>query len=106
MKTPYIRFIDLRDQFIVPFDLTAGSLLDLIASCAESQPLTVMGCMNCGLASPATLHRKLDDLMCFGYIEHKMKDKRTKYVVPTEKANKYFESLSAAIKVAAMGTTK
>jgi len=105
MTTPYIHFVNLRDQFIVPFDLTAGQVLDLIAACAEQEPLTVVRCMNSGIASPATTHRKLNDLLCFGYIEQQFKgtNRRTKYLVPTDKANKYFEQLSAAIKVAAMG---
>ena len=105
MTTPYIHFVNLRDQFIVPFDLTAGQLLDLIGACSDEEPLTVMKCMNAGIASPATTHRKLNDLICFGYVEQQYKggNRRTKYIVPTDKAKKYFEHLSAAIKVAAMG---
>lgn len=104
MTTPYIHFVNLRDRLLLPFDLTAGQLLDLIGVCADDdEPLTVTACMKSGIASPATVHRKLTDLIAFGYVEHKTIDGRTKHLVPTEKANKYFEHLSAAIKVAAMG---
>jgi DNA-binding MarR family transcriptional regulator len=105
MTTPYIHFVNLRDQFVVPFDLTAGQILDLIGACADQEPLTVTGCMASGIASPATTHRKINDLICFGYVQQEFKggNKRTKYLVPTDKAKKYFEQLSAAIKVAAMG---
>ena len=103
MTTPYIHFVNLREKFTVPFDLTAGQLLDLIGACADDEPLTVTACMKSGIASPATVHRKLTDLIAFGYVEHKTIDGRTKHLVPTEKASKYFEHLSAAIKVAAMG---
>ena len=105
MTTPYIHFVNLRDQFTVPFDLTAGQVLDLIGACADDEPLTVMKCMRAGVASPATTHRKIEDLIAFGYVETQQKNgnKRTKYLVPTDKAKKYFEHLSAAIKVAAMG---
>lgn len=105
MTTPYIHFVNLRDQFIVPFDLTAGQVLDLIGACADDEPLTVMKCMSAGIASPATTHRKLNDLICFGYVETQFKggNKRTKYLMLTDKAKKYFEQLSAAVKVAAMG---
>jgi len=105
MTTPYIHFVNLRDNFVLPFDLTAGLLLDLIGACADDEPLTVTKCMNAGIASPATTHRKLNDLICFGYIEtqFKGKNRRTKYLMPTDKAKDYFEQLSKAIKVAAMG---
>jgi len=51
------------------------------------------------IASPATLHRKLDELREEGLIEQMFegKDRRTKYLVPTKAADAYFAKMSKAI---------
>ncbi len=48
------------------------------------------------IASPATIHRKLDELRELGLIEQVFegKNRRTKYLVPTKLANTYFEKMS------------
>jgi DNA-binding MarR family transcriptional regulator len=51
------------------------------------------------IASPATLHRKLDELREAGLIQQVFegKDRRTKYLVPTKEADAYFAKMSKAI---------
>ena len=51
------------------------------------------------LASPATLHRKIDALREAGLIEQIFvgKNRRTKYLVPTKDTHAYFAKLSKAI---------
>ena len=51
------------------------------------------------IASPATIHRKLDELRELGLIEQVFegKNRRTKYLVPTKLANIYFEKMSEAM---------
>ena len=51
------------------------------------------------IASPATLHRKLDELREGGLIEQSFegKNRRTKYLVPTKEADSYFSKMSKAI---------
>jgi DNA-binding MarR family transcriptional regulator len=59
--------------------------------------------MNLGsIASPATLHRKLDALREAGFIEFVFegKNRRTKYLVPTSNADKYFDKLGDALVIA------
>ena len=45
------------------------------------------------------MHRKIDILRKQGWIDlvHEGEDRRTKYLVPTNKAYKYFDSLSKAM---------
>ncbi len=51
------------------------------------------------LASPATLHRKIDALREAGLIEQIFvgKNRRTKYLVPTKDTHAYFGMMSKAI---------
>jgi DNA-binding MarR family transcriptional regulator len=51
------------------------------------------------IVSPATLHRKLDELREAGLIEQSFqgKNRRTKYLVPTKEADSYFAEMSKAI---------
>ena len=84
-------------------DETARVLLTRIAVQASlyNDPLSVTQTMNgfAYLASPATVHRKIDDLLDAGYLtfSYKGDNRRTKYLVPTDKANKYFDALAVAI---------
>ena len=54
------------------------------------------------IASPATLHRKLDELREGGLIEQTFegKNRRTKFLVPTKAANAYFDRMSGAMQSA------
>ena len=54
------------------------------------------------IASPATLHRKLDELREAGLIEQVFEgtDRRTKYLVPTKAVDFYFAKMSKAITTA------
>lgn len=97
----YLKFVKLRK--VMTFDMTAQALLDLIClRHAEGVPMKVTDAMKLkDLASPATLHRKLDDLFAFGYIEHKfLKDRRTKFLAPSDKAIAYVAQMNAAMYIA------
>jgi DNA-binding MarR family transcriptional regulator len=101
----YLRFLALagalEGQLVEEIDATAMSLLELIAVAADKgSPLTVTQAMNLTqLASPATLHRKLSQLVEAGYVEQcfEGKNRRTKYLVPTSKANKHFAQLGKVL---------
>ena len=108
MKEVYLRFIALANslsgesQALSAVDETAKQLLDVIASRhAQDKTMTVTDAMALtSLASPATIHRKLDVLREAGLIEQIFGDnnRRTKYLVPTKAADKYFESLGKLMK--------
>jgi DNA-binding MarR family transcriptional regulator len=72
-------------------------LLEFLAmNASNGMPLCVAGAMSLSsIASPATLHRRIDDLIAKGYISHKFEDdKRTKFLIPTSKANAYFKKVA------------
>ncbi|CAB4122727.1 hypothetical protein UFOVP33_43 [uncultured Caudovirales phage] len=100
MTTPlYLRFLAHAGDNVLPCDRTAQCLLEVIA-CTRNDPLTVSEAMGMAdIGSPATLHRKLDDLREAGLIEQIQIDgnRRTKYVIPTKKAMTHFERLSTAM---------
>lgn len=52
------------------------------------------------IASPATVHRKLNDLREAGLIEQSFasNNRRTKYLTPTKAADKYFSNLGEMMK--------
>jgi len=102
----YLRFIalthaiedDFRSQDI---DLTAQRLLEVLAVAAERQPLTVTEAMSlANVASPATLHTKLTQLLAAGYVEFRFEggNRRTKYIYPTREADKQFDAMGQALK--------
>lgn len=98
----YLRFLAHAGDDVLPCDRTAQCLLEVIA-CTRNDPLTVSECMEMGdLASPATIHRKLDDLMSFGLIEQIQVEgnRRTKFLMPTKLAMTHFERLSKAMELA------
>jgi len=86
----YLLFIKNSVEIDGPQDADARQLLDVIClNHAEGHPITVTQAMSIhSIASPATLHRKLDALGNGDWIEHEYKggNKRTKYLVPTTKA--------------------
>ncbi|WP_310610167.1 hypothetical protein [Limnohabitans sp.] len=108
MKEIYLRFLALANVMdgksvqLSAIDETAKQLLNVIASHhAQGKPMTVTQAMALSsLASQATIHRKLDDLREVGLIEQVFegKNRRTKYLVPTNSANEYFSNLGLLMK--------
>ena len=83
-------------------DRVSVALLDEISLC-DAEPLSVTEAMTLSfIASPATIHRKLDELLEKGLIEHKYEDenRRTKYLVPSAKALDHYARLGAAVREA------
>ena len=82
---------------ITAIDETAKRLLEIIAlSHAQNQPLTVSEAMALEpIASPGTIHRKLDMLRELGLINQIFQgdNRRTKYMVTTTIADDYFDTL-------------
>jgi DNA-binding transcriptional ArsR family regulator len=111
MKNTYLRFLSLMHAMdpasgaLSSVDEVAKQLLNTIAlRHADNKPLTVTEAMTMGaIASPATLHRKIDDLREAGLIEQVFegKNRRTKYLVPTPAADKYFANLGQVMTEAA-----
>lgn len=101
MMDRYFRFIELSASNILPVDLVATKLLEYIAVCEDDENSATVGdAMRCKkLGSPATLHRKLDDLLAAGLVVHDfdLNNRRTKYLVLTAKAQDHFASLGRAI---------
>jgi len=97
----YIKFLNESVGIPKPQDTTARELLDLI--CLHeglSYPLTVTQAMNQPqLASPATMHRKLEDLLELGLVthQHQGENRRTKYVVLTTSGQLYSMLMSQAM---------
>lgn len=108
MNKTYLRFIALAHALegttaqVATVDQTAKQLLNVIASKhAQGKTMTVTDSMTLtSIASPATIHRKLDDLREAGLIEQTFaaNNRRTKYLVPTKAADKYFSSLGEVMK--------
>lgn len=78
------------------------ALLEAVAyfQCVEL-PLTVTELMNLShLGSPATLHRRLDTLLIYGLVNLEYEDgnRRTKYVMLTEKSEQYFSLMDDYMK--------
>ncbi|PQA83230.1 hypothetical protein C5F52_11050 [Limnohabitans sp. TS-CS-82] len=111
MKTKqiYLRFLNLihaleGEAHTPAMDLDAKKLLEVIAVRHEQEkPLTVTEAMALNtIASPATIHRKLDQLRELGMIDtvFEGKNRRTKYLVPTQASLDYFESIGKAMQAA------
>ena len=107
MSKVYLRYlriaraIDILKKNNDSIDSTALQLLnELAVQHFDGKTLTVSEAIALKkIASPATLHRKLDELREAGLIEQifEGKDRRTKYLVPTKLADAYFAKLSKAI---------
>ena len=103
----YLRFlriardVDVQKTPVKNIDSTALLLLNEIAvQHHEGKNITVTQAMLLSnIASPATIHRKLDELRAAGLIEQVFqgKNRRTKYLVPTKEADSYFAKMSKAI---------
>ena len=105
-KQIYMRFLNLLHALeggenAPEMDLEAKKLLEVIAVHeANKNPLTVTAAMNLGhIASPATIHRKIDDLRIAGLVDTEFQgdNRRTKYLTPTPRARKYFDKVNALL---------
>jgi len=107
MSQLYLRFlhiareVDIQKTPVKNIDSTALLLLNEIAvQHHDGKNITVTQAMLLStIASPATIHRKLDELRAAGLIEQVFegKNRRTKYLVPTKEADSYFAKMSKAI---------
>lgn len=108
MTITYIDFLktrhelDVQTLFGIPAD--ERELLEIAAVCAaQGRPLTVTHFMGLKhLASSATLHRKLTNLLEARLIVlvHEGKDRRTKFIHPSGLAIDYFQRAGAALEKA------
>ncbi len=105
-KHLYLRFLNIVHALeggknAPAMDLDAKKLLEVIfVRYADDKPMTVTDAMALShIASPATIHRKLDQLRELGMIDTAFegKNRRTKYLVPTQTAHDYFESIGQAM---------
>ena len=99
----YLRFLTLLHAIegkgeLPALDLDAKKLLETIAvRHTQGKPLTVTEAMAMShIASPATIHRKLDVLREIGMIDTQFEgsNRRTKFLVPTSQAVQYFQTYS------------
>lgn len=100
MNDLYLKFLSERSEHTLKLDLTAQRLLEIIASCARYEPLTVIEAISISeLASQATLFKRLKQLRHQNLVFDKMHgdDKRTKYLYPTRKAILHFDALGLAM---------
>lgn len=109
MTPLYLKFsslaADIHPSKHFPIDFTAERLLDIIGCCYFHEPLTVTEAMSLQeIGSPATIHRKLEDLLIAGLIVHQYApdNRRTKYLMLTSKAIAYYALLSEAMVTATM----
>jgi DNA-binding MarR family transcriptional regulator len=96
-----MKFIELSYRVEFHCNKDCDLLLNEIAL-AEQQndPLTVMRAMNLRwIASQATVHRRLNELLKNGYIVHTFKgeNRRTKFISITPKAQSYFKELEKCL---------
>jgi len=108
-KQIYLRFLNLIHALdgaanAPVMDLDAKKLLEVIAvRHSADKPLTVTDAMALNsIASPATIHRKLDQLRELGMIDtvFEGKNRRTKYLVPTQMAHDYFNQVGQVMQQA------
>ena len=106
MKSAYMRFLTLLAKIeqgsdIHTLDEVSKRLLDTIAMRhAAGSSLTVTEAMALNtLSSPATIHRKLDQLSSMGFIEVEFREgnRRSKYLVLSPTSIKHYEKLGSAL---------
>ena len=106
-KQIYMRFLNLIHALdsgtdAPQMDLDAKKLLEVVSVRHDlGKPLTVTEAMALNhIASPATIHRKLDQLRELGMIDtvFEGKNRRTKFLVPTQAAQSYFNAVGQAMK--------
>ena len=102
MRNAYFRFLTLvakldHEHPVRELDIQTRQLLDLIAiNHDQGTPLTVTTAMSLSsIASPATIHRKLEELKAQGLVDVQFQNAnmRTKYLVPTAISKKRYEKL-------------
>jgi DNA-binding MarR family transcriptional regulator len=100
----YLRFLQQTHRArgrgrLADLEPVCARLLDEIAiEDEQGTPLTVTGLMALAhIASPATLHRKMQSLMAEGLIELQVDpdNKRSKFVGLTKKGKRYYATLAA-----------
>ena len=98
----YFRFLAYSSGAFEGMDLTERALLDTIASCHVEQLIVTEAMSFTNLASPATLHRKINNLRVAVWItlDYREGDHRTKYLVLTEKAWAEYIKLNFAVREA------
>lgn len=106
MKNAYFRFLSLvnaleQDSDLQRIDQESKRLLDVITVKHHAgSALTVTQAMALEfIASPATIHRKIDLLLEMGLIDFEFKDgnRRSKYLVPTQTADAHYAKLGKAL---------
>lgn len=108
MKNLYLIFLKIAEgiqkRSLRKLDPSHILLLNAIAvNFASGNPLTVSQTMNLEhIASPTTVHRKLEELRLAGFIEqiYVGTNRRTKYLVPTPMAHAYFGKMAQAMVMA------
>jgi DNA-binding MarR family transcriptional regulator len=104
LASAYLRLIQTihRLESQGPFqrlDAESVRLLEIIAVAhIEGHPMTVSTAMRLSaIASPASIHRKLEQLRVANLITHQFNDgnRRTKYLAPTPLTLKHYDLLSA-----------
>ncbi len=92
-------FLVKTEKATLPCDLVARALLHVIAARGDNRMTVTEVMAQSAIASPASLHRKLDDLIAFGLVTltHRGANRRTKYVVTTKVAEAYFHTMGKAI---------
>lgn len=101
----YFNFLDRQSGEFPEIDLTARQLLDTIGQFEET-PFTVTEAMTLfHIASPATIHRKLEELLLHGYVEKRMIDnnRRSKYLFLTQRSINAYNALGRAMRGAVNG---
>lgn len=104
----YVRFLHAMhsidvDRQLQGIDLMGLKLLEMLAVASENKaPMNVGQAMSAEwIASPATLHRKIRNLIDAGYVSSDFvgKNRRTRYLVPTEKANAFFSEMGNSMQL-------
>lgn len=104
----YVRFLHATlmleaEKKLQDIDLMELKLLEMLAVASEAEkPMTVGEAMSTDrIASPATLHRKIRSLIDTGYVTSEFvgKNRRTRYLIPTEKADAFFSQMGTAMKL-------
>mgnify|MGYP000299426472 CR=1 FL=1 len=112
-KQIYLRFLNMIHALdgganAPTMDFDAKRLLEVIAvRHSEQKPLTVTDAMALNsIASPATIHRKIDQLRELGMVDTVFEgnNRRTKYLVPTQAAHDYFDQVGKVMQQAISAT--
>jgi DNA-binding MarR family transcriptional regulator len=110
----YLRFSSLFNTLTrdagLELDFTTLQVLEQITSAhASGAPLKVSDVLSLAIASPATMHRKLDFLRANGFVSvatDTVNNTRAKWLIPTEQALAHFDALGKALVNTAKQTKK